>query len=237
MEKVSEMSAKEVRAAIIEATKELQALLAPTPALKLTGKLPELKEKAKEACALLNPELADDLKLSDASFTLLNELEFLSDKYVAAYTGANEDEDESKKNKKDKKGKKDKKVKEEPAIEETPVKEKKLSKKEKKAAKKAAAEKKEKPAPKKKGPGIIATIVACVEGASTKKGVSKAEILKVLTKAFPEKEPSSMKSTINVQVPNRITKEKFEVGKTKDGGYFKVVVEEKKDKKKKKNKK
>lgn len=78
----------------------------------------------------------------------------------------------------------------------------------------------EKKAPKQSGPGVIATIVACIEGAG-KKGITKDEILAVLVKTFPEKEEKSMKSTINVQVPTRISKERFKL-ESKDGKYFKA---------------
>lgn len=88
------------------------------------------------------------------------------------------------------------------------------------AVKKDAPAKKEKKEPKQSGPGVIATIVACIEGAG-KKGVSKEEILAELIKVFPDKDANSMKSTINVQVPARISKERFKV-ENKDGKYFKA---------------
>lgn len=73
----------------------------------------------------------------------------------------------------------------------------------------------------KKGKGVIVLIVKTIEDAG-KKGVSKDEILEVLVKAFPNRERKSLKSTISVQVPNRITKEKFPVEKTKEGKYRKA---------------
>jgi DNA-binding transcriptional regulator YhcF (GntR family) len=87
--------------------------------------------------------------------------------------------------------------------------------------KKEVAEKPAKKEKKEKGPGVIATIVKCVEKAG-KKGISKEDILEVLTETFPDKNPDSMKNTINVQVPARITKERFAVEKTKDGLYRKA---------------
>lgn len=92
---------------------------------------------------------------------------------------------------------------------------------EKKPAAAPAPKKEKAPAPKKgsKGPGVIATIVECIEKAG-KKGISKEEILEELIATFPDRAEKSMKATINVQVPNRITKEKFEVV-SKDGRYFK----------------
>lgn len=77
-----------------------------------------------------------------------------------------------------------------------------------------------KKAKKEKGPGVIATIVELIEK-SGKKGITKEEILNELVKKFPDKAKDSMKNTINVQVPNRITKEKWPVEKTEAGKYFK----------------
>ena len=79
------------------------------------------------------------------------------------------------------------------------------------------------PAPKKKGkkpekagepgkPGIIATIVKAIED-SGKKGITKTEILEILKEEFPDRNEDSMKNTINVQVPARIQKEKFNLEK------------------------
>lgn len=92
------------------------------------------------------------------------------------------------------------------------VKEEKIEKKEDKLQKKKI-EKTERP-------GVIKTIISCIENAN-KKGISKEEILKRLKVSFPERKEESMKKTINVQVPNRITKEHFEVKKTKDGKFYK----------------
>ena len=58
--------------------------------------------------------------------------------------------------------------------------------------------------------GVIATIVECIIK-SGKKGISKDNILKVLVKKFPEREEEKMKVTVGVQVPSRISKEKFKV--------------------------
>lgn len=68
-------------------------------------------------------------------------------------------------------------------------------------------------------PGVIATIVSLVEK-SGKKGISKEEVLEVLKEQFPEREEKSMKNTINVQIPNRISKERFELVE-KNGRYSK----------------
>jgi len=92
----------------------------------------------------------------------------------------------------------------------------------KKEEKKPAA-KKEAPAKKKeKGPGIIQTIADLIEN-SGEKGISKDEILEKLEKVFPDKALDSMKGTINVQVPNRISKERFLIERLENGNYRKAA--------------
>ena len=86
---------------------------------------------------------------------------------------------------------------------------------------KPAKEKKEKKAGGVKGPGVIATIVETIEAAG-KKGVTKQEIWDILCKKFPDRDTESMRNTINVQVPNRIKKERWPVGVTEDGYYYKA---------------
>lgn len=86
-------------------------------------------------------------------------------------------------------------------------------------AEKGAKGPKEKKAKATKGPGVISTIVEAIEGAG-KEGITKDEILKKLVAVFPERSSESMKKTIWVQVPSRISKEKFKVGVI-DGRYFK----------------
>jgi len=67
----------------------------------------------------------------------------------------------------------------------------------------------EKKAPAKKGPkkpGVIATIVTLISS----KPMSKKKLLKELVKAFPDRDADKMEKTLNIQVPNRIRKEKNE---------------------------
>ena len=71
-----------------------------------------------------------------------------------------------------------------------------------------------------KGPGVIATIVSMIEKAG-KDGVSKEEILNELVAKFPDRAKDSMAKTINVQVPNRISKERFPIVKLENGKYKK----------------
>jgi len=70
----------------------------------------------------------------------------------------------------------------------------------------------------KKGPGVIATIIQSI----TKKHRTKKQILKILAKTFPEREPEKMMKTINVQVPSRLRKDKgLEIEKTEKG--YKII--------------
>lgn len=74
-----------------------------------------------------------------------------------------------------------------------------------------------------KGPGIIKTIQTLLEG-SGKKGMSIDEIHKALIVAFPDRDAKSMLNTVRVQVPGRISKEKFELEKLSSGNYRKKVA-------------
>lgn len=94
------------------------------------------------------------------------------------------------------------------------------------AKEKAPAAAKEKKGPIKKAgeegkPGIIQTIVSLIEGAG-KKGITKEEILDELKENFPDRNEQSMKNTINVQVPARISKEKFKLVKLEGNRYAKA---------------
>ena len=100
-----------------------------------------------------------------------------------------------------------------PAAKAAPAKTEKAAKVEKPAAAKKAG-------PKKAGgegkPGVIATIIDLL-----KKGpITKADILAELVKTFPDREEKAMKSTINIQVPGRIIKDKgLDVVEVKDKGW------------------
>ena len=70
-------------------------------------------------------------------------------------------------------------------------------------AEKPKPDKKEKA--EKKGPGVIETIAQLV----IEKGpITKDKILKELSKKFPDRDPEAMMKTINVQLPNRMNKER-----------------------------
>jgi hypothetical protein len=75
-----------------------------------------------------------------------------------------------------------------------------------------------KPDKKEKTVGVVKSIVELIEK-SGQKGISKEEILEELIKRFPDRQPTSMKNTINVQVPTRISKERFPLEKTPDNKF------------------
>lgn len=72
-----------------------------------------------------------------------------------------------------------------------------------------------------KGSGIIATIVELLTNATAKTPMTKAKILATLVAKFPDRDEASMKSTINVQVPARISKEKFALAGDSTTGFYK----------------
>ena len=109
------------------------------------------------------------------------------------------------------------------------------AKKEKAKGKKEKAKKEEAaPAPKAKGKrpekaqgtsgsgkGVIATIKDILSKTSKKKQVTKQDILDALVIEFPDRAASSMKSTVNAQVPGRISRETdMDIEKSADGKKF-----------------
>lgn len=71
------------------------------------------------------------------------------------------------------------------------------------------------------GVGVIGSILEFMTEASKDKPIDKKGLLAKLVKRFPDRDESSMKATINAQVPNRIAKEKKVTVKTNDeGGYW-----------------
>lgn len=69
----------------------------------------------------------------------------------------------------------------------------------------------------KKSPGVIQTIVDIID---SKGPITKDQILKVLTKKFPDRNPEGMGRTIHIQVPNRLNREKNIKIKEGDNGYY-----------------
>jgi hypothetical protein len=69
-----------------------------------------------------------------------------------------------------------------------------------------------------KGPGVISTIFDLVK--SSKKGITKAELLTKLVELFPDREKAGMEKTINVQLPKRMsTERKVNIIKSEDGKF------------------
>lgn len=232
---------------LIAAAKELNELFGIDPAIptKKSTTEDELTEKLIEAAEMI--EEGDEI--SEETIEVLTEIGapgFESDEDDSDEDSDDEKEEaeeEEEKPAKDKKAAKKeekapaKKVEMKPAkgkkvVEEDPEdeeeEEKPTKKADKKPAKKEAAPvKKEK---KEKGPGVIQTIADLIEN-SGEKGISKDKILEKLEKVFPDKALDSMKGTINVQVPNRISKERFLIERLENGNYRKAA--EKKAAKKK----
>lgn len=71
-----------------------------------------------------------------------------------------------------------------------------------------------------RGPGVVALILKTITGASAKSPVSKRDLHAALTKAFPDRDPLNLLSTINAQVPGRIAKERgLAVTRVAEGYY------------------
>lgn len=94
----------------------------------------------------------------------------------------------------------------------TPPKKKATAKKKAAAGKKNAGEKKE------KKPGVIATILDMI----TAKPMTEDQIVAALVKKFPDRLEESMRKTVKVQLPNRMSKEKGVNIVKDDKGKFSV---------------
>lgn len=92
--------------------------------------------------------------------------------------------------------------------------------KSKKATKKDKAKVKKTKEKKAKGPGVIDSIVSILKGASMKEPVTKEEIHKQLCKLFPERNKDSMKTTVGIQVPSRLGKDRVITVKKNENGYW-----------------
>jgi hypothetical protein len=231
---------------LIAAAKELNDLLGLNPPIKTTSiKEDKLKELLLEAAENLVAEDEEDvseatvkaLKSIDAKIPWLEDedkdveeiedIEGMEDEDVDDDQDDDEDDQdddeveeiktesvpEKKSAKKEEKPKKaDKPTKEEKA--DKPTKEEKIDKPKGKKPEKAKG---------KSGKGIIATIVSLLEKATKKQPITKAEIIDVLKKEFPDRDVRGMTRTVHVQVPGRISREKFKLGVTEDGkGFYKA---------------
>lgn len=215
---------------LIAAAKELNDLLGLNPPIKTTSiKEDKLKELLLEAAENLVVE--DEEDVSEATVKAL--------KSIGAKIPWLEDEDKDVEEIEDIEGMEDEDDDEDDQdddeveeIKTEPVPEKSAKKKEKpkKADKPTKEEKTDKPKGKKpekakgkSGKGIIATIVSLLEKATKKQPITKAEIIDVLKKEFPDRDVRGMTRTVHVQVPGRISREKFKLGVTEDGkGFYKA---------------
>lgn len=221
---------------LIAAAKELNDLLGLNPPIKTTSiKEDKLKELLLEAAENLVVE--DEEDVSEATVKAL--------KSIGAKIPWLEDEDKDVEEIEDIEGMEDEDVDddqdddeddqdddevEEIKTESVPEKSAKKKEKPKKADKPTKEEKTDKPKGKKpekakgkSGKGIIATIVSLLENATKKQPITKAEIIDVLKKEFPDRDVRGMTRTVHVQVPGRISREKFKLGVTEDGkGFYKA---------------
>lgn len=217
---------------LIAAAKELNDLLGLNPPIKTTSiKEDKLKELLLEAAENLVVE--DEEDVSEATVKAL--------KSIGAKIPWLEDEDKDVEEIEDIEGMEDEDVDddeddqdddevEEIKTESVPEKSAKKKEKPKKADKPTKEEKADKPKGKKpekakgkSGKGIIATIVSLLEKATKKQPITKAEIIDVLKKEFPDRDVRGMTRTVHVQVPGRISREKFKLGVTEDGkGFYKA---------------
>lgn len=221
---------------LIAAAKELNDLLGLNPPIKTTSiKEDKLKELLLEAAENLVVE--DEEDVSEATVKALKsigaKIPWLvdEDKDVEEIEDIEgmEDEDVDDDQDDDEDDQDDDEV-EEIKTESVPEKSAKKKEKPKKADKPTKEEKTDKPKGKKpekakgkSGKGIIATIVSLLEKATKKQPITKAEIIDVLKKEFPDRDVRGMTRTVHVQVPGRISREKFKLGVTEDGkGFYKA---------------
>lgn len=61
---------------------------------------------------------------------------------------------------------------------------------------------------KESGPGVIASIIEFLKGATKTKPLTKKQLVELLAKRFPDRTAEAMEKTVNVQVPNRLRVDK-----------------------------
>jgi hypothetical protein len=186
------------RSELVAAAKELNEVLDPDPKINVKGTPEELEAGIREASEIL----AEDDKLTKATRAVLDAV-LASGKSEASDDGPEDDKEEAE-------------AEAETEADEKPAKAKKATK----PAKPAKSVKTDKGKSEPKGSGVISTIVSAIEK-SGKKGISKDDLLVLLKKTFKDRDESSMKNTINIQVPARISKERFAVDRMENGNYRK----------------
>jgi hypothetical protein len=196
------MMAELKKSDLIKAAKELNDVLGLDPAIPVKKvDEEELKEKILEASGLVEP--ADEL--TNSTWKVINHLKELpsNDGDDDGIDGDDDgkDEDEDSEDPRPGKGEEEKKKGQGVSKNSEKGKEKEATK----GTGKARA-------------GVIKTIEELIKRAG-KKGITKQQILEELIKRFPERDSKSMKNTIGVQVPARISKEKFELERLENGAY------------------
>jgi len=204
------MMAELKKSDLIKAAKELNDVLGLDPAIPVKKvDEEELKEKILEASGLVEP--ADEL--TNSTWKVINHLKELP---------SNDDDDDGIDDDDDDgiDGDDDGKDEDEDSEDPRPGKGEE-EKKKGQGVSKNSEKGKEKEATKGTGKaraGVIKTIEELIKRAG-KKGITKQQILEELIKRFPERDSKSMKNTIGVQVPSRISKEKFELERLENGAY------------------
>jgi sRNA-binding protein len=226
---------------LIAAAKELNDLLGLTPPIKTTSiKEDKLKELLLEAAENLVVEDEEDvseatvkalksigakipwLENEDKDVEEIEDIEGMEDEDVDDDED-DQDDDEVEEIKTESAPEKSAKKKEKPKKADKPTKEEKADKPTKEEKTDKPKGKKPEKAKGKSGKGIIATIVSLLEKATKKQPITKAEIIDVLKKEFPDRDVRGMTRTVHVQVPGRISREKFKLGVTEDGkGFYKA---------------
>ena len=204
--------------------KELNKALGLNPAIDIKGTLEELVEKINEAAALLVPEDELSTKTMEGLGKLGIELPMVGPD--SATEGTEDDESgEDEEEEDEEEGAlpaEDNAEEADPEAEEDlddPEDEEGAENGEEEPVLKQDKKKKEPPLGKKeKTAGVITVIIELIEKAG-QKGISKEQILEELIKRFPDRQPTSMKNTVNIQVPTRISKEKFPLEKTPDNKF------------------
>jgi hypothetical protein len=230
---------------LIAAAKELNDLLGLNPPIKTTSiKEDKLKELLLEAAENLVVEDEEDvseatvkalksigakipwLEDEDKDVEEIEDIEGMEDEDVDDDQDDDEDDqddDEVEEIKTESVPEKSAKKEEKPKKADKPTKEEKADKPTKEEKTDKPKGKKPEKAKGKSGKGIIATIVSLLEKATKKQPITKAEIIDVLKKEFPDRDVRGMTRTVHVQVPGRISREKFKLGVTEDGkGFYKA---------------
>ena len=207
---------------LVKVAKELNEVLGIEPVIDVTLEPALLKEEILVAADLIEPEddlssetleIIDSLKATAFANSSLQEPGPVDDEDLEDFDEEEEEDEEEDEDEEEEEEEEKEEEEEEEKVPVAPLKSPKSKVGNKKENKK---EKGDSGTGKKKG--IISTIVSLIEEAG-ENGITKEEILDHLIKVFPDKSPVSMKNTINVQVPNRISKERFPVKRLGDRYY------------------